>query len=106
MLGPDAVKDIAQVPLSDNTIARRVDDFSTDIGSQVLEKIGISRKFALQLEESTDISGHSQLLGQSALCKVITQICLQAMAHLTDIFHHLNDVMRGRKAGMITCLGA
>lgn len=35
---------------------------SADIKSVVLEKIHISKKFALQLDESTDISGHAQLL--------------------------------------------
>uniref|UniRef100_A0A3Q4GL74 SUEL-type lectin domain-containing protein n=1 Tax=Neolamprologus brichardi TaxID=32507 RepID=A0A3Q4GL74_NEOBR len=35
---------------------------SADIESVVLEKICFSGKFALQLDESTDISGHSQLL--------------------------------------------
>lgn len=35
---------------------------STDIENDILEKIRISRKFALQLDKSTDISGHSQLL--------------------------------------------
>uniref|UniRef100_A0A8C5PAU3 DUF4371 domain-containing protein n=1 Tax=Leptobrachium leishanense TaxID=445787 RepID=A0A8C5PAU3_9ANUR len=35
---------------------------SADIESVVLEKIRISEKFALQLDESTDISGHAQLL--------------------------------------------
>lgn len=44
--------------LSDNTMARRINDIET----VVLKKIHVSKKFALQLDESTDISGHSQLL--------------------------------------------
>ncbi|XP_027028706.2 SCAN domain-containing protein 3-like [Tachysurus fulvidraco] len=63
MLGPDAAKEIAKVPLSDNTIARRT-DMSADIETVVLEKMRISKKFALQLE-STDISGHRQLLANT-----------------------------------------
>ena len=56
MLIADAVKEVAKLPLSDNTIARRIADMSVDIESNILEKICISGKFALQVNESTNIS--------------------------------------------------
>nr|XP_039265502.1 zinc finger BED domain-containing protein 5-like [Styela clava] len=40
---------------------------SADIESVVLDKIRIGNKFALQLDESTDISGHAQLLANVQL---------------------------------------
>ena len=62
MLGPDVAKEIAKISLSDNTIARRIDDMSADFGSIVVEKMRISGTLAVQLDKSTDISGYAQLL--------------------------------------------
>ena len=63
MFGPELEKEVKKIPLEDNTIGRRIQHMSEDIKQQM--KIIFKDKnvmFALQLDESTDISGLSQLL--------------------------------------------
>lgn len=62
MLGDNAEKEISLVPLSNDTVSRRISDMSSDIQYHVREKLSDSRLFALQLDESTDISKKCQLL--------------------------------------------
>ncbi len=61
MLGEEAESELSKVPVSDNTISRRMDDLSNNI-SGVLSEILQNNNFALQVEESTDITGKAQLL--------------------------------------------
>lgn len=62
MAGPQAAKEMSKVPLSDCTIGRGINDMSVEIEDVVLGKIKTSGHFSLQLDESTDVSGHAQLL--------------------------------------------
>ncbi|XP_023226698.1 zinc finger BED domain-containing protein 5-like [Centruroides sculpturatus] len=62
VLGSEAASEISKIPLSADTISRRVIEMSSDIEDIMKEKIKSSGKFSLQIDESTDISGHAQLL--------------------------------------------
>lgn len=61
MLDKKAADAIKTVPLSNDTICRRVDDMAGDIIEQVVDKLKRAGSFAIQLDESTDVSGEAQL---------------------------------------------
>ncbi len=61
MLGEKANSELSKVPVSNNTISRRVDDLSNNT-SGILSEILQNNNLALQVDESTDINGKAQLL--------------------------------------------
>lgn len=56
------VEKLKSIPLSDNTIQRRISDMATDVRDQVIEKIKESTFVSLQFDESTDISSCAQFV--------------------------------------------
>jgi hypothetical protein len=50
------------IRLFNNTVMRHIASASEDIKVQLLTKILYSQKFALQIDESTDVAGLAQLL--------------------------------------------
>jgi tetrahydromethanopterin S-methyltransferase subunit F len=50
------------IPLCNNTAMRRIESMSEDIKEQLLTRIKRSPKFALQVDESTDVAGLGKLL--------------------------------------------
>ena len=53
---------ISKIPLSDSTVKRRIDEIHEEIQAEVCKRVQNSDQFALQLDESTDIASHAQLL--------------------------------------------
>ena len=64
LIGEDHVKKLSALPLSNNTVQRRISDMSNDICKQVIEEIKDTPfcLFSLQLDESTDVEDCAQLM--------------------------------------------
>ena len=63
VFGEQAIAKLDAVSLSDNTIKRRIEEMSDDIADQILAEIKESKfGFAIQLDESTDITNYCELL--------------------------------------------
>ncbi|GFS92217.1 SCAN domain-containing protein 3 [Nephila pilipes] len=62
MLGPNEVKEVNKVSLSADTVKRRIHDMSSDILETLIKKLLAAEKFALQIDETTDIKNKAQLI--------------------------------------------
>jgi len=62
MVDKTAADKIKTVPLSNDTVSRRIDKMGTDIVEQLLDKLRAGESFSLQLDESVDVSGQAQLV--------------------------------------------
>ena len=70
VISDEAVSNLNSVSLSNNTIQRGITEISTDINEQVITEVqGSKYGFAIQLDETTDVSNCPQLLVRiCALC--------------------------------------
>ena len=90
-------KKLREIPLSNNTISKRIDEISNDIKVQLLERLK-QTYLAIQLDESTDIAGQVQLLVYVLYCwsgEMVEDfmLCHRMQCRTTglDVFNALND---------------
>ncbi|KAH0999800.1 hypothetical protein HUJ04_013569, partial [Dendroctonus ponderosae] len=97
MIGDSAAKQLHVIPLSNNTIKRRVTDLSLNSEHTLILRLQISKMFAIQFDESTDISNKAILL-VFVLYDYDSEIhedflCLRELMRTTAdcVFNALND---------------
>ncbi|XP_068212657.1 zinc finger BED domain-containing protein 5-like [Palaemon carinicauda] len=111
MFDEKAEKDISKIPLSNDTIHKRILDLSENIEKKVQKKLQDST-FALTVDESTDISNTSHLLAFVRFIdssEIINQfLCCKGMSTTTrgqDIFDVITDYLREMNLTWKSCVG-
>ena len=59
MLGEKNATEVGKIPLSNDTVARRISEMSQWMEDQLIQRIASSPFFALQFDDSTDVQGLS-----------------------------------------------
>ena len=116
MLGEKAAQKIKMVPLSNNTLCRRIEDMAVDINEQLVSKLR-GCEFAIQLDEATDSSMDAHLIcyvrfvcltnkciiEDLLFCKPITSRCRGIdMFEILDTFFKENDLVWENLVGICT----
>ncbi|XP_063241704.1 zinc finger BED domain-containing protein 5-like isoform X1 [Bacillus rossius redtenbacheri] len=62
MVGPEAASKLSNVPLSNNSVGRRITEMAEDCKNQLKEKLQKSEFLSIQVDESTDVSNLTEFM--------------------------------------------
>nr|XP_027201527.1 zinc finger BED domain-containing protein 5-like [Dermatophagoides pteronyssinus] len=111
MIGESAANDICKIPFSNDTIHRRIIDMSNNIEKTTAKSLECT-SFALQIDETTDITGKAQLIAFVRFIhenEIINQfLCCREIPESTtghNIYNILNTYFDENKISWKSCIG-
>ncbi|XP_074039499.1 zinc finger BED domain-containing protein 5-like [Leptinotarsa decemlineata] len=112
VLGEKAANEIEKIPLSNDTVKRRIVEMSSSIEEQLLLQLRECNYFALQVDESTDIKNMAQLLvfirfDYQSEVKEEFLFCkpLESNTKAEDIFNVINEYIMKAGISWFKCVG-
>ncbi|XP_024597164.1 zinc finger MYM-type protein 6 isoform X2 [Neophocaena asiaeorientalis asiaeorientalis] len=114
VLGSSAGDKMKTIPLSNSTIGHRIDELSADIEDQLIQKVRESKWFALQIDESLEISNTTLLLCYIRFidygCSDIKEellCCIEMPSQMTgfEIFELINKYIDSKSLNWKHCVG-
>jgi len=112
VLGPAAATKINIVSLSNDTVSRRIDEMANDVKEELIKNLKQSTYFALQIDESTDITNFAQLLAYvryeaEQSIKEEFLFCESLSSHTTanEIFKKIDEFVTINKINWQNCVG-
>lgn len=114
VLGDASERKIQQISLSNDTVKRRINEMSDDIQEKVIQEIKSSSTgmFAIQLDESTDLSSCAQLLvfvRYVFLCDIKEEylLCTQLETTTTaeDVMEKISSFFKANRIPWENCCG-
>ena len=112
LLGPNAAKKLDVVPLSDNTVSRRIQDLASEVKKILIQRIQKSKFFAIQLDESIDVANFAQLMmyvryeyEQATEEEFLFCESLSGRTTADEIFKKVNDFVVSNGLNWENCVG-
>ena len=111
VLGEAAAAKVAKVPLSNDTIARRIADLAANMEIQLVDQIKLAKYYSLQLDESTDIRNMAILMVyvrheyEGKLKEEFFSLPLFHVEQLMQKYQTIIDYIENKGLDMKNCIG-